>query len=118
MEILVRQDYTPKQINHARLSAVEFRPSGYTSGCANLDNMIALNKAVILCDTHARKFSPVKAHYRAHPAKNMRRVIGCCDVCKEYSLSHLFLNEKDAYAEQKKIEKFRRALEYSSICAA
>ena len=118
MEILVRQKRSAKQINREETRRVEFRPGRYTSGSANLDNMIELKKAVVLCDSHARKFSPKAARYRAHPSKNMRRVIGCCDVCKDYGLSHLFLNEKDAYDEQKKLERFKRALEYSSICAA
>ena len=118
MDILVRQNYTSKQINQARLVSAEFRPSRYTSGCANLDNMIELGKAVILCATHTRKFSPKQAHYRAHPAKNMRRVIGSCDVCKEFGPSHLFLNERDADEEQKKLERFKRALEYSGFYAA
>ena len=77
--------------------------------------MIALLKAVILCDTHARKFNHVAAHYRPHPAKHLRRVLGSCDVCKEFGLSFLFLNEKDADEEQKKVERFKRALEYGYL---
>ena len=111
-EILVRGSYTPQQVRRAELKRDEFRPNRYTSGSANLDDMIALGKAVILCFSHARKFDPVKAHYRSHPAKNLRRVFGNCDVCKETGLSFLFINEKDAYEEQKKVEKFKRAIEY------
>lgn len=118
MEILVRHDYTPKQVQRALLNSFEFKPTRYTSGSANLDNMIALGKAVILCAAHARKFSPKQARYLLHPAKHMKRVIGSCDVCKEYGFSSLFLNEKDAGEEQKKLEGFKRALEYSRFCAA
>ena len=77
--------------------------------------MIALGKAVILCDAHTRKFSPTAAHYRAHPAKAMRRVIGNCDVCKQYGLSFLFLNERDADEECKKLARFKRAVEYGNL---
>ena len=117
MEILIPQKWTPKQVKRAELKRDEFRRNPYTSGSANLDNMIALNKAVILCPDHTRKFSPVKARYRAHPDKNLRRVISNCDVCKVFGLSNLFLNEKDAYEEQKKLEQFKRALEYGRIFA-
>mgnify|MGYP003394121010 CR=1 FL=1 len=115
MEILVRQNFTPSQIRRAELKRDEFRPNRYTSGCANLDDMIELGKAVILCDAHSRKFSPKKARYRAHPDKKMRRVVGNCDVCKCFGLSFLFLNEKDADGERKKLEKFNRAVEYGNL---
>ena len=52
MEILVRQSYTPADIEVAKMKAAEFRRNPYTTGSANLDNMIALRKAVILCDSH------------------------------------------------------------------
>lgn len=112
MEILVPQRYTVRQIKQAEARRDEFRPNRYTSGSANLDDMIATGRAVILCETHARKFSPEKAHYRAHPAKHLRRVIGMCDVCKENGLSFLFINGKDADDEERKVLKFKRALEY------
>lgn len=115
MEILVPQKYTVRQIKRAELKRDEFRRNPYTSGSANLDNMIALNKAVILCPDHTRKFSPKAARYRAHPDAKMRRVLGNCDVCKEFGLSHLFLNERDADEEQKKVERFKRALEYGAL---
>lgn len=94
---------------------MEFRPNRYTSGSANLDDMIALNKAVILCPTHARKFRPMAVHYIAHPDKNLRRGLGTCDVCKQFGLSHLFLNERDADEERKKLERYQRALEYGNL---
>jgi hypothetical protein len=112
VEILLPQKYTTRQVNAAETKRVEFRPNRFTSGSANLDDMVALKKAVILCEPHARKFEPKKAHYRAHPDKNMRRVVGNCDVCKQVGLSFLFLNEVDADAEQKKLERFKRAVEY------
>ena len=107
--------YTVRQIKQADVARSEFRPNRYTSGSANLDDMIALSKAVILCDSHKRKFEPVKARYRAHPDKNLRRVIGNCDVCKQFGVSFLFLNEKDAEGEQRKLEKFKRAVEYGNL---
>ena len=112
MEILTPQKWTPKQIKLADLKRVEFRRNRYTSGSANLDNMIALDKAVILCPEHTRKFSPWAARYRAHPDKSLRRVLGNCDVCKAFGLSNLFICERDADEEQKKVERFKRALEY------
>ena len=115
MEILVRQDFTPSQIKRAEIARNEFRPNRYTSGSANLDDMIQLGKAVILCPTHNRKFSPKAARYQAHPAPNMRQVIGNCDVCKAAGLSFLYLNGKDADEERKKLAKFQRSLEYGAI---
>lgn len=117
MDILIPGSYTPRQIKRAEAKRSEFRTTRYTSGVAHLDNLIALGKAVILCDSHARKFEPKKAHYRAHPDLNMRRVIGQCDVCKLTSLSRLFLNEKDAYEQQRSREKFQRGVEYGRFAA-
>lgn len=115
MEILIRNQYSPAQIKRAEARSVEFRPSRYTSGCANLDNMVALNKAVVLCETHARKFSPKAAKYLPHPDKKMRRVRGNCDVCGRFELSTLYLNEHDALEERKKMERYHRAAEYAHI---
>ena len=113
--ILVRKDYTAAEIKRAQLARDEFRPNRYTSGSANLDDMIALRKAVILCDSHARKFKPRAAHYELHPAKNMRRVQGNCDVCKMYGLASLFLHESLALDERRKWERYRIALEYGTL---
>lgn len=115
MEILVPQRWTVRQVKQAEAKRDEFRPNRYTSGVANLDDMVACGQAVILCPDHTRKFSPVKARYRAHPDKKMRRVIGHCDVCKAYGLSFLFINEKHAFDEERKAQKFQRALEYGRI---
>jgi len=115
VDILVKKERSQKQIDRAELRRDEFRPNRYTSGCANLDDMIELKKAVILCDNHTRKFSPKAARYRAHPDKRMRKVVGNCDVCKQFGVSFLFLNEVDAYGEQKKLEKFNRSLEYGQL---
>jgi hypothetical protein len=112
VEILIRQHYSPSEIWRATLKRLEFRPTRYTSGCANLDNMIELGKAVVLCEAHARKFSPKRARYMAHPDKNLRRVHGHCDVCREPGLHLLFLNEKDGIEEHRKLEKFKRCVEY------
>lgn len=115
MDILIPQNWTPKEIDRANTKRVEFRRNPYTSGVANLDNMIALDKAVILCPADARKFSPKRARYCVHPAANLRRVVGDCDVCKERGLSFLFICEKDALEERKKVEKFNRAREYGFL---
>lgn len=112
MEILVPQKWTLGQVKRAELKRTEFRRNPHTTGSANLDNMIALDKAVILCPAHSRKFSPKQARYCAHPDKNLRRVQGRCDVCNAMGLSFLFLNARDAEAEQRKLEKYKRALEY------
>lgn len=115
MDILVPQKYTVRQVNRAELKRDEFRKNPYTSGVANLDNMIACNKAVILCPDHTRKFSPKQARYRAHPDRNLRRVIGFCDVCQMPGLSNLYLPEAQADEEQKKLERFRRGIEYRAL---
>ena len=115
MDILVRNQYTPRQILQARLKSMEFRRNRTTSGSANLDNQTALGKSVILCDSHVRKFNFKSARYRPHPDPKLRRVVGNCDVCKQFGLSFLFLNEVSALEEHKKLEKFKRALEYATI---
>ncbi len=117
MEILVRQKRTAAQVNREELKRDEFRPGRYTSGSANLDDMIACQKAVILCPQHARKFSPKQARYMAHPDKNLARVHGNCDVCRMFGLSFLFLNQRDGEMEQAKVERYRRAMEYGRIFA-
>lgn len=113
--ILVRKDFTPGEIKRAELARDEFRPGRYTSGSANLDDMIALRKAVILCDLHVRKFKPRAAHYELHPAENMRRVQGACDVCKMFGLATLFICEADAIGERKKWAAYRTAAEYGTL---
>lgn len=115
MDILVAKSFTTRQIKRADTKRVEFKPNRYTSGSANVDDMVALKKAVILCDSHTRKFSPKAAKYRAHPDKNLRRVLGRCDACQAFGLSSLFLNEVDAHEEHLKIERFKRALEYGQL---
>ena len=117
MEILVRQDYTPAQVDRAKTKAAEFRRNRYTSGSAHLDDMITLGKAIILCDLHARKFKPKLARYSLHPAENMRRVQGNCDWCKMFGFATFYLPEKLAMDERKKVEKYRRATEYGHLVA-
>ena len=113
LEIIVPQKYTERQKQVAAVKATEFRRNPYTSGSAHLDNMISLNKALILCDTHKRKFNAKAARYHPHPAKNLRRVRGNCDVCKQFDLGHLFICERDAVDEHRKAEKHRIGLEYA-----
>jgi hypothetical protein len=117
VDILVRQEYTEGQVKRAAVKASEFRRNRYTSGSAHLDDMIALRKAIILCDQHALKFKPRAAHYELHPSPSMRRVQGNCDVCKVFQPGALFLHESQALDERRKSELYRQAAEYSSIVA-
>jgi hypothetical protein len=117
VDLLIRRDYTPGQIERAKLRSAEFRRNRYTSGSAHLDDMIALGKALILCDQHARKFKPKQARYCLHPAENLRRVQGNCDCCKMFGFATLYLPEKLALDERKKAENYRRATEYGHIVA-
>ena len=41
--------------------------------------------------------------------------MGNCDVCKLFGLSHLFLNGEQAEIEHRKVEKFKRAVEYGTL---
>lgn len=118
MDVLVRGKYTPDQLTRADLKRVEFRKNPYTTGCSHLDDLITLGKAVILCDTHVRKFNPKAARYRAHPAKAMRRVQGNCDVCQQFGKASLFINEKDAHDQQRLEEKHLRDIEYAHFVRA
>lgn len=115
--ILVRKDFTPGEIKRAEVKSAEFRRNRYTSGSAHLDDMIELRKAVILCDSHARKFKPRAAHYELHPAPNLRRVIGNCDSCRTFGPGALFLHESQALDERRKYELFRQAGDYDRIVA-
>ena len=117
VEILVRKDYTPQQVEVAKVKAAEFRRNRYTSGSAHLDDMITLRKALILCDLHARKFKPRAARYELHPAENLRRVQGNCDWCKGFGFATLFLHESHALDERRKYEKHKRAMEYAHVVA-
>ena len=117
MDILVRQEYTEVQVKRAAVKASEFRRNRYTSGSAHLDDMIALRKALILCDQHALKFKPRAAHYELHPSPSMRRVQGNCDVCKVFQPGALFLHESQALDERRKNELYRKACEYDAIAA-
>lgn len=118
LEIIVPGKYTPLQKQVADVKRLEFRRNPYTSGSANLDNMIALGKAVLLCGTHVRKFNAKAAKYRKHPAKNLQRVRGNCDVCREFALTHLFICERDAETELAKLNKWQRGAEYAHFVSA
>lgn len=118
LEIIIPGKYTPGQVKRAEAKRLEFRRNRYTSGCAHLDDLIALGKAVMLCDDHTRKFNVKAARYRLHPAKNMKRVRSKCDVCKQFGFANLFLNEKDAHEEAKKAAQYERAVEYGKHVAA
>ena len=113
--ILVPLKYSPKQVKIADAKRTEFKPTRYTSGSANLDDMVATGRAVILCATHVRKFNAKAAKYQPHPAKNLRRVRGNCDVCQQFDLAHLFINDEQAEDEHRKTERFRIAAEYGRL---
>lgn len=118
VEILVRQDYSPQQIKQAELAATEYRKNRFTSGAAQVDDLIALGKALLLCDSHARKFWPhgaKAAKYERHPSPNLRRVTGHCDVCNIPSLASLFVSAKDALEHRRLWEKARRDMEYGTF---
>ena len=118
LEIIVTQKYTEQQKQVAAVKRTEFRRNPYTSGSANLDNMISLCKALVLCDTHKRKFNAKAARYRQHPAKQLRRVRGNCDVCKQFDLGFLFICDRDADEEQRKLDKWQRGIEYAHFARA
>ena len=118
LEILIPQKWTHRQVKDAKVKAAEFRRNKFTTGSANLDDMVALKKAVILCGSHARKFEYRKAKYAPHPDKNMRIVKGTCDVCKAWDLCTLFLNGKDAEDQHRALEKYRRDREYATLIGA
>jgi len=121
VEILVRQDYSPEQIKQAAAVRSEFRRNKFTSGSAHLDDLIALGKALVLCDSHARKFWPhgaKAAKYERHPAANMRRVIGNCDVCNMPGLASLFVSCKDAIEHRRNLEKAKRDMEYGTFVSS
>jgi len=115
MEILVRQSYSPQEVKRAEAARAEFRRNRYTSGSAHLDDLIALGKALILCDSHARKFDPKLARYERHPDPKLRRVIGSCDVCNAPGLASFFVCGHDAIEHRRNWERTKRALEYASI---
>jgi len=117
MEILVRREYSSHEVDLAELKRVEFRRNHYTSGSAHLDDLIALEKAIVLCDSHARKFKPRIARYELHPAHNCRRVQGNCDVCQMNGPATLFLHESAAIEARRNYERYRIASEYAHIVA-
>lgn len=117
MDVLIRHNYSQNDVDRAQVKRSEFKRNTYTSGSANLDDLIALRKAVVLCDSHARKFKPRAVSYELHPAKNLRIVQGNCDVCKTMGLATLFLPESLASEERRKYEDYRRGIEYAHIVA-
>lgn len=118
MEIIVPGSYSPQEVRRAHLKSLEFKRNPYTSGSANLDNMIALQKAVLLCDTHVRKFKPKVAKYHRHPIKNLQRVRGNCEVCRQFTLTHLFICERDFLEEKAKLDKWQRGVEYAHFVSS
>lgn len=121
VEILVRQNYSPQEIKRAAVARSEFRRNRFTSGSAHLDDLITLGKAIVLCDSHARKFWPRAARaakYERHPDHNLRRVIGNCDVCNTPGLASLFVCGHDAVEHRRNWEKAKRDMEYSTFVSS
>lgn len=114
-DFLIRQNWTPHQVKRAVLKAAEFRRNRYTSGSAHLDDLICLGKAIVLCEAHARRFSPRAARYEPHPDPKLLRVIGSCDVCRGEGLHYLYVNGSDAVEFRRSWEQFRRDREYATI---
>ncbi len=115
MDLLLRKDFSAGEIRKAELARDEFRRNRFTSGASHLDDLVTLGKAVLLCDSHARKFSAKTSHYERHPAQNLRRVIGNCDVCNMPGLNTLFVSCQDAVQHRHNWAKARVAREYGTI---
>lgn len=115
MEILVRQDFSPQEIKRAEVARDEFKRNRFTTGSAHLDDLVTLGKAVILCDPHARKFNAKTSKYERHPAPNLRKVWGNCDLCNTPGLNTLFVNCAEAVEHRRSWERARTAMEYGTI---
>jgi len=115
MDILIRQDFTKDEIKRAEIARLEFRKNRFTSGVSHLDDLVTLGKAVLLCDSHARKFNAKTSKYEKHPAENLRRVIGNCDLCNMPGLHTLFVNSSDAVEHRRNWERARTSMEYGTI---
>lgn len=115
MDILVRQNFTPKDAQKADLARSEFRKSKSTSEVSSLLNFIDLHRSIILCDTHVRKFNAVVHRYKRHPSKNLYRVFGECDVCQQRVKGFFFIHESEWIELRKQEEKFARAREYGTL---
>lgn len=112
MTIIVKKDFTEKDIREARLAGAEYRKNKSTSKAAHVLSMTDLKRSVILCDQDQRKFEG-QHPYRLHPAHS--RVTGRCDYCNEFGAAWLYLCEEDWLEQVKLHEKFKRALEYATI---
>lgn len=115
MEILVRQNFTAEDAKKADLERAEFRKGRATSEVSSLLNFIDLERSIILCDTHARKFDARAHRYRRSPNEKLYRVFGNCDVCQQRTLGVFLIHESQWLEERKREEKFKRALEYGKL---
>ena len=115
LDFLIPRKWTAKQIVWARMKAAEFRRNSYTSDCAHINDLVALGKAVVLCDSHTSKFSARWARYERHPDPNLHRVTGNCDACNIPGPANLFICAAAAVVYRKQREKFVRDSEYARI---
>lgn len=113
MQILIKQDFSPADIKKADLKRAEFRKNKATSEVSNLLNFIDLQRSIILCDDHTRKFNAAAYRYRPHP--QFSRVFGNCDVCQQRVLGRFFLPESQWIDAMKQQERLRRDREYATI---
>ena len=107
--IIVKQDFTEKDIKEASLAASVYRPSKATSNVANLSDQVDLGKVVILCDEHVRMFaSPqVLRRYGYRQMTDYPYVMGHCDYCKVFGQSQMYMRE-DVFAESWRTKDQRR----------
>ena len=115
--IIVKQNFTEKDIREAKIAASVYRPSQATSRVANLSDQVDLGKAVILCDEHVRQFaSPqVLRRYGYRQMTDYPHVMGNCDYCKVFGQSQLYMRE-DVFAESWRTKEQKRTdMEYATI---
>lgn len=71
------------------------RPKGKPIG-SHLDDLVALNKAIILCRNCSTKFASTARKYKYFRSENDNLLVvrGDCDICRNFDVqSSLFLHE-------------------------
>jgi hypothetical protein len=86
MIVIVKRDWGVKDI--AKSYEDPGRKKGKPSG-SYIDDLVALKKAVILCDSCLHKFNAERAKYEK-PAR-YSTVRAKCDDCREFGFGTLFL---------------------------
>ncbi len=84
--IIVKQKWSKRDV----LASTEDpgRRKGKPSG-SYIDDLVALRKAVILCNGCLHKFNAKRSGYRRH--ERFSTVRGKCDDCREFGFGTLFL---------------------------